>query len=718
LASPVFGTGVYASTRGAETDGGIPVRWKWILGIVGLVVLGLVLAVYVIMKTYDFNKLKPEISQAVYEATGRKLALAGDFKLAFGLSPSVSVAGVDLQNAPWGSKPEMVRIKRMEIQIALLSLLRGNIEFKRLILVQPDILLERNRSGVWNLEFKPAETPKPVGKKAEEKEALPPLIFDEIRIEEGVLTYHDERRGKTLTLAINSLDAALPGGGRQAGFKLRGTFNGQPLEIKATTGPLADLMAAGRPWPIKVNASAGGANGSLEGSIREALRGKGLDLAIKADGPSIRKVAELGGVADAPDLGPFKLSANLRGSVEKLNLTDLKLTLAGSDLAGSSGVDLAGKEPRIEADLSSQKLDLRPFFPKGEEKVPETQKPGGSTAGKNRIFPGEPLPLAGLKAVDAHIKLQAGRLQVPGLAISNLKTEVTLENGNLAARPLEFILSGGRAGGFFTLHTGKGNPAFTLNLKAEPIDLGSLLKDLEVKQILEGKLDAEVELSGQGRSIAEWMAGLNGRAIVLLGKGRLRNKYLDLLGADLAQSILGLINPLHEGKEGDFAKVNCLVSGFEIHKGIAACTALVLDTDQMSVAGAGDINLRDERLNLSFQPSPKQGISVAGLGKISLSLAELSKPFKLGGTLAHPSLALDPRGAVTTIGKAVILGPAGILAALASASPSDKNPCLAAIEEAKRKGKPGEKTPEEEKVTGEGTKEIEILGKELQKIFK
>ena len=108
----------------------------------------------------------------------------------------------------------------------------------------------------------------------------------------------------------------------------------------------------------------------------------------------------------------------------------------------------------------------------------------------------------------------------------------------------------------------------------------------------------------------------------------------------------------------------------------------------MSVVGGGKINLKDENLNLSLQPSPKKGIGISGVGKLSLSIGELAKPIKLGGTLAHPSLVVDPAQTFVAIGKAVggivLFGPAGVLAALASASPADKNPCLTAIEAAKK----------------------------------
>ena len=61
----------------------------------------------------------------------------------------------------------------------------------------------------------------------------------------------------------------------------------------------------------------------------------------------------------------------------------------------------------------------------------------------------------------------------------------------------------------------------------------------------------------------------------------------------------------------------------------------------------------------------------------------------MGGTLANPSLAIDPMKTITMIGKAVggvvLFGPAGVLAALANASPEDENPCLTALDAVKKK---------------------------------
>jgi hypothetical protein len=392
-------------------------------------------------------------------------------------------------------------------------------------------------------------------------------------------------------------------------------------------------------------------------------------------------------------------------------------------VAGSAEFTLSGQRPRIAADLASSKMDLRPLFPKKEKKSPEAKpSPKPAAAGKGRVFPPEPLPLEGLKALDADVKLRVEQILGLPVSVGRFHARVELENGNLSAQPLQCLLGGGKITGAFALRTREKEPSFVCRLKFDQLEVASLLKDLEIKEMLQGKLDGEVDLTGKGKSVAEWMAGLNGRTLLTMGKGRLQDKYLDLLGADLARSILRLINPLQKGE--DFTALNCLVVGFEAQNGLAVCTALVADTPQMSLAGAGDIDLRTERLNLSLHPSPKAGVGGGSMGKVSMSLGELTKPFKLGGTLAHPSLAIDTAQAMATVGKAVggvvLLGPAGILTALASTGSGDANACLTAVEASKKKGKPGAGAkPEKEKGAAEKLQEgAQEIGKGLKDFLK
>ena len=128
-------------------------KWKWVVGIISASVLLSVVAVYVILSSYNYNGLKPEIIRAVKDDTGRELTLGGDISLKIGFTPALVVKDVSFQNASWGSQPELAKIKRFEIKVRLLPLLSHRIEVKRLILIEPEILFETDISGKSNLAF-------------------------------------------------------------------------------------------------------------------------------------------------------------------------------------------------------------------------------------------------------------------------------------------------------------------------------------------------------------------------------------------------------------------------------------------------------------------------------------------------------------------------------------------------------------------------------------
>jgi hypothetical protein len=77
---------------------------------------------------------------------------------------------------------------------------------------------------------------------------------------------------------------------------------------------------------------------------------------------------------------------------------------------------------------------------------------------------------------------------------------------------------------------------------------------------------------------------------------------------------------------------------------------------------------------------------------ISFSFNELSQPFRLGGTLARPSLAIDSGRTAFVIGKFagafLALGPIGIAAFFADVSVGKEDPCALALESATQKDQP------------------------------
>jgi uncharacterized protein involved in outer membrane biogenesis len=710
-------------------------KWKWILGISGLLLVALLVVVYIVLSSYDFNHLKPQITRAAKDATGRELTLAGKINLKIGFSPALVVEGVAFQNASWGSRPEMAKIKRFEVQVALIPLISGDINLKRLILVEPDLLIETDKSGKSNLDFEVVKKPD-VAKKKEEgpsggRMKLPALTIAEIRIDKGRVTYKDGKSDEAYTMMIDSLTAAVGGVGSPIKLKLKGSFNGEVLEVAGTLGSLEALTNSDQPWPLQLTANVAGADLNVDGKIKDMPAQRGIELSFTAKGKDLGDLGKLTG-KPLPVKGPFDISGRITDPAAKTyRITGLKAVLSENDLGGTVEANVVGKRPKLTASLSSQKLDLRSLLSKGEGpdkatgKTDKAVRKAEKASKTDRIFPDDPLSLDALMQVDATVKFHAGKVLLPQLAINDLTVEMILDNGHLTITPLKALIGGGDLNGRIDLQPKGKVGELTALLKVDHLDVGRMLKELNKEDILDGSLDVDIDLKGSGSSVAALMAGLNGKTSLIMGKGKVNNKYIDLLGSDMSASIFRLLNPARE--ETSYSTVNCFVSGFKVKDGLADTTALVFDTSNMSVIGDGKIDLKTEKLNLGLKPVPKEGVGKSGIGRLNLSLSELSKPFKLGGTLAHPSLAIDSTQAGITLGKAAggiaLFGPAGIAGALAGGSSGDKNPCLTAIEAA-RKGVKASEVEKPAKVKGaageaaeSGKESAPDLRKELKKLF-
>ena len=128
-------------------------RWKKIVIPAASVLVVLILALYTFVEFYDFNKFKPLIAKAVKEATGRELNIKGDIDIAVGIRPTIVVEDVSFQNAAWSARPDLGRVKRLEVQMAVWPLIIGKFDFAHLVLVEPDVIVEFESSGTSNFSF-------------------------------------------------------------------------------------------------------------------------------------------------------------------------------------------------------------------------------------------------------------------------------------------------------------------------------------------------------------------------------------------------------------------------------------------------------------------------------------------------------------------------------------------------------------------------------------
>jgi uncharacterized protein involved in outer membrane biogenesis len=710
---------------------------KWFA--LGFCVLALLASIagYLVLSSYDFNSLKPEISKAVKDATGRELVIGGDIDLKISLTPALIVEDISFANAEWGSRPQMARIKRAEVEVSLLPLLYGELELNRLILLEPDILLETDKDGRSNLAFDAPKTNEDSDKtvKTDAKGEDEPgdkkssghgktehhaVWIKKLNVQKARLKVIDKVSGQNLELKLEDLSAAASSIDSQMGFSLKGAYNQQPFDLKGELGALVNLLNQQAPYPVKLSGGFAGAKLTLDAKIKDLRQGTGFDIKFELDTRDIAALASLGGGAP-PVKGPVRISGRINDPKPKVyRVDDLKLSLAGSDVTG--WVQYAAKKlPVLSAELSSQKLDIRPLLAKqadksgaaktgaagsgegGEEKKVAKPASDGGPAYR-RIFPSTPLPLDLMRSMDAHVKLMAKQVLTPSLGVKDLEVGLKLRDGELVVRPLRAKVGGGDFSGVFSLVDVGKQAVMALDLSLKNCRLETILTELGKDKTLEGDLELEISVKGKGRSVAGIMAGLNGRNWVTLKRGKIHNEYVNFAGGDLQAMLLERLNPAHQEK--DYTELPCLVQGFGIKNGMAKLSALLVETDQMVILGNGDIDLKSEKLDIGMEPTPKKGVG-ADEAKLSFSLGELVKPLKLSGTLADPGLGIDVVKAATTIGKSVagvaMFGGVGALAGLVAGGAEQKDLCQEAMLAAKGlKGKGKTPASDAKQESGQG----------------
>jgi AsmA family protein len=368
-------------------------RSRTVLKAVAVIAVAMLVALIAVVKTIDFDRYKGFLAAQVEAATGRKLTIAGPLTLELGLSPRVTVSGVSLANPPGASRPEMITVGRIEAQVALLPLLSRQVVVRRLVLIDPDIRLETDKSGQGNWQFQGGGAPAAAAVERP-AEGSPPTRFDvgEVTIRNAHLAWR--MPGAIGNLGIASLKVQPNGPADALTFQVNGDYMGNAFDLGGRFGSLAKVDGQ-HPWPVQVKATLAGAVLTAEGTIAAPFEGKGLDLAVRAQGDDVSRLLTVAGVTvdgrPVASVGPFKLAAHVSdpGGKPALDAIDvavgrrdaLLLTVKGAvaDATAAKGLDLAiGAESDTLAGLSA--LAGSPVPPIGPLKLSAHLADSGSQA--------------------------------------------------------------------------------------------------------------------------------------------------------------------------------------------------------------------------------------------------------------------------------------------------------------------------------------------------
>ncbi len=385
---------------------------------------------------------------------------------------------------------------------------------------------------------------------------------------------------------------------------------------------------------------------SANGSLHLRPRSNDSDLIFSLSGPSLLEAARAGGLAGFPDK-PFNVSGQFRGTPSGFRVSDFVAEIGDNDLSGEFTANLEGK-PAIVGMLSSRYLDISEALVKEEVDAAETEE-GDSE--DRRYFSDEPLDTSWLQIADLDLEISVDHLVADAINVTDVEIGIELQDGALSIDPFYMRDTSGSVDAGFRL--GPSGDVYTMQARAviDNVHIGVLVsEDADISSL--PLFSGEMEIAGNGTSIRSILGASDGHARLRQGPGRIKELFGPFLFRDLISQVIGALNIR---RERGFLDIECGFYDGTIEDGVLTMDRVAVQTDRITMVASGTIRLRSERLDITFRIKPREGIGV--------SLAGLATSFiSVGGTLANPSISLDPGRSAATTGAAVATGGLSLLA--------------------------------------------------------
>lgn len=307
----------------------------------------LVAAGAIALKTVNPNDYKQDIVEAVRNSTGRTLKINGDIKAELSFSPGLSISDVSLSNPGWSKIPQMAKAAEVSVKVALWPLFFKELRFKQVLVKNAEISLEVSEDGENNWTFDktvPAPLPKSAvktvskneksGEKSGEGFKFKKVGIDSIVFENTVLSYANRQKNKSYVADFSSASLFENKDGMH--LAMQTNVLGTPVSVNGKFDHLSVLSQGSKPFNAIVEIGGTSFQAVLNGNYTKKTRQMSGELRIK--GSDIAKAAAMLN-AKVPDLKDFEAAAYFSGTGKNIAVSSFYASAgqAGTFLAKASG---------------------------------------------------------------------------------------------------------------------------------------------------------------------------------------------------------------------------------------------------------------------------------------------------------------------------------------------------------------------------------------------
>lgn len=366
----------------------------------------------------DWNSYKEQARTQISSLTGHDVQLRGDISLALLPSPRVYIADIFVKD-PVSSAPDgaLAKLGRLDVRVALLPLLGGNVVVNSVYLEKPDVRLSKDADGRFNYMTPKLESlmaAKPEAQQGSKKGAFS-VSFKRIGVKDGSFSYADAGQKP---VKIEGINLSVGADAMDGPFDIEGdlSYAGQPIEIEAKTGRY-DAQAQSTSLNLKgrfggLDIAYAGVVGSVEG--KPEIQGE-----TSVSVASLPDFLKQNGMQAPPALiGSLEVKGVLSANAQKASLKNSELKLAGQTLAGS--IEASFNPISLNAAFQgNETIDLDRFMKGSSER--QKSKGQGGVADLAAVLPKTlELPILG----EIKIDLSVPAAMLNGQTLKNVKLSV------------------------------------------------------------------------------------------------------------------------------------------------------------------------------------------------------------------------------------------------------------------------------------------------------
>ncbi len=639
------------------------------LKIVFVTVFSLILIVaiagFVLISQVDFNQYKGTIIKMVDKSLGRKLTL-GDIKVKASFTPMIEIRDVSLSNASWAKDEKMISAKSVDVGMALIPLISKNFVISAFRVNDAVINLEETSDGKNNWTFdvdkealnsikttKNFEIIKSANA-SDDMGFLSSVTIKEVLLNDVKINYTD-KMGKKQSYNINSLKLEE---NKDKNIDFVFDVNGGEYKGNGVVGAMG-LLSSNSGYPIDAK-----------------LNVQGIDIATKLmlynvlDDISFKGNVNVSGFMGKNSGYDEFINVDIDGDLKKIKADIKELNIAKNVIKGELACDLSGKTPDVKGKINSDKIDIALFKKKQKIAIVDLFV---KDAVASDLVSNMPVPYEYLGMVNANIDVAIAKVVNKNELVGrDLLFNINTKNGEAQFKILEGVISDGVVKGDFKL--GATDKKMSADASIEGIKLVELFKALELQtevfNIIDNSgADFYLNVSGSGDTYASLINDLNGNMSLIVNKTQM---HLGNIGILKGNVISQLLNTIKVTKGNDDLDMSCAVVRADFKNGeMIFPNGIVVNADKFTIVADGDINLKNDKLNISVKPFAGR-ITDTNIAKALSSLVRLT------GTIREPKIGIDGANAIKTIVGVTTAGPVYLGAQMLLEN--DGSPCYTALE--------------------------------------